>query len=145
MVHQFQVIAEMRENSNISQDLFSLAMGPSLNVHSYSGCIIGGVRFHSLERDFRRTTQNSGVTVIGEGSGGSANNSFYGVLDEVLHVQYPFGRHAWLFKCRWFDTNKNKNHRTHEELGYRTINTSRFWFVEEPRDSRTSSTSRVLP
>ena len=29
-------------------------------------------------------------------------------------------------------TDKNKNHRTHEELGYKSINTSRFWFAEEP-------------
>ena len=132
MVHQFQVIAEMRENSNISQDLFSLAMGPSLNVHSYSGCIIGGVRFHLLERDFRRTTQNSGVMVVGEGNGVDANNNFYGVLDEVLHVQYPFEQHARLFKYRWFDTNKNKKPRMHKELGYKSINTSHFLFAEVP-------------
>ena len=92
-------MAEMRENSNISQDLFSLAMGLSLVVRSYSGCIVNGVRFHMLERDSRRTTQNSGVMVIEKGSGGSVNNSFYGVLGKVLHVQYPFVRHAWLFKC----------------------------------------------
>ena len=92
-------MAEMRDNSNILQNLFSLAMGPSLDVRSYSGSIVGGVRFHTLERDFRRTTQNSGVMVIGEGNEGSANNNFYCVLVEVLHVQYPFVRHAWLFKC----------------------------------------------
>ena len=43
MVHQFQVMVEMRENSNISQDLFSLEIGPSLDACSYSGCIISGV------------------------------------------------------------------------------------------------------
>ena len=26
---------------------------------------------------------------------------------------------------------KNKNHRTNEELGYKSINTSHFWFVEK--------------
>ena len=68
MVHQFQVMAEMRDNSNISRDLFSLETGPSLDVCFYSGCIVGGVRFQTLEHNFRRTTQNSGVMVIGEGS-----------------------------------------------------------------------------
>ena len=38
--------------------------------------------------------------VIGKGSGGGANNNFYGVLDEVLHIQYSFLRRAWLFKCQ---------------------------------------------
>ena len=103
-----------------------------LDVRSYSRCIVGSVRFHMLECDSQHTTQNSWVMVIGEGSGGSANNNFYSVLDEVLHVQYPFGRRAWLFMCRWFDTDKNKSHRTHEELGYKSINTSRFLFAEEP-------------
>ena len=76
-------------------------MEHSLEVCFYSGCIVGGVRFHTLERDSLRTPQTSGVMVVGEGSrGGIADNNFYGVLDEVLHVQYPLGRCAWPFKCR---------------------------------------------
>ncbi|TYK06669.1 gag/pol protein [Cucumis melo var. makuwa] len=97
-----------------------------------SGCIVDGVRFHMIDRDFRRTTQNNGVMVVGESSASeSDNNNFYGVLDQVLSIQYPMGCHVWLFKCRWFNTNKNKNHRTHVELGYKSINTSHFWFPEE--------------
>ena len=38
---------------------------------------------------------------------------------------------VWLFKCRWFDKEKNKNHNTHVELGYKSINTSCFLFHEE--------------
>ena len=114
---------------------FSLAMEPSLEVRSYNGCIVGGVRFHTLKRDSWCTTQNSGVIVVGEGSGGSGggvDNYFYCVLDEVLHAQYPFRRHAWLFKCRWFDTYINKNHRMYHKLGYKSINTFYILFIEEP-------------
>ncbi|TYK11871.1 hypothetical protein E5676_scaffold177G00210 [Cucumis melo var. makuwa] len=104
-----------------------------LEVRSQSGCIIGGIRFHTLEHDYQYTAQNSGVKVVGEGSGGGrADNNFYGVLDEVLHVKYPFGRCAWLSKYKWFNTDNNKNHRTHVELGYKLINTSPFLFAEEP-------------
>ncbi|TYK02142.1 CACTA en-spm transposon protein [Cucumis melo var. makuwa] len=39
-------LAEMRERENISHDSFSLAMGPSLDIWSYGGCIDRGVRFH---------------------------------------------------------------------------------------------------
>ena len=70
--------------------------------------------------------------IVGEGSGGGANNSFYDVLDEVLHFQYPFGQRAWLFKCKLFNTDINKNYSTHVELDYKSINTSRFCFAEEP-------------
>ncbi|KAA0036797.1 acidic leucine-rich nuclear phosphoprotein 32 family member A-like [Cucumis melo var. makuwa] len=61
------------------------------------------------------------------------DNNFYGVLDEVLHVQYPLGRNVWLFKCWWYDTDVNKSQRTtHIEIGYKSLNPSRFWYAEEP-------------
>ncbi|KAA0065670.1 acidic leucine-rich nuclear phosphoprotein 32 family member A-like [Cucumis melo var. makuwa] len=42
------------------------------------------------------------------------------------------GRGVRLFKSRWFGTNKNKNHRTHVKLGYKSINKSNFLFPKEP-------------
>ena len=85
-LHQSQVL-EMCERENLSHDFFSLAMWHSLEVCSYIECIVGRVRFHMVKCDFWCTTQNSGVMVVGEKSnGGSANKSFYGVLDEVLYV-----------------------------------------------------------
>ncbi|TYK18906.1 uncharacterized protein E5676_scaffold204G001200 [Cucumis melo var. makuwa] len=57
-----------------------------------------------IERDYQRTTQNSVVMVIGESdASGSKDNNFYGILDEVLHVQYPMEKSVWLFKCQWTD------------------------------------------
>ncbi|TYJ97551.1 uncharacterized protein E5676_scaffold85G00740 [Cucumis melo var. makuwa] len=90
---------ELRESANLFDDFFSLAMGPSFDVRCYNGCIVSGLRFHTSKLDSRRTTQNSEVMVIGESdASGSGNNNFYGVLNEVLHVQYPLGRNVWLFK-----------------------------------------------
>ncbi|TYK21333.1 uncharacterized protein E5676_scaffold68479G00160 [Cucumis melo var. makuwa] len=84
------------------------------------------------ERDFRRTTQNSGVMVIDESSAsGSGDNNLYGGLYEVLHVQYPMERSVWLFKCRRYNTDNTKSQRAHVGLGYKVINTSHFWFTEE--------------
>ena len=84
----------MRERSNISQDFFSLTIRHSLDVSSYSGFIIGGVRFYTLECDFQCTTQNNEVLVVDEGSGSGVDNNFYSVwmkwctfniyLDDVL-------------------------------------------------------------
>lgn len=70
------------QRENISDDIYSLAMGPTSEVCSYSGCIVNRVQFHTAHRDNRRTTQNSGVYVLGESEGDQFN--FYGVLDEVL-------------------------------------------------------------
>ncbi|KAA0054740.1 CACTA en-spm transposon protein [Cucumis melo var. makuwa] len=61
----FQVqVLELRESANLSDDFFSLAMGQSFDVRCYNGCIVGGVRFHTIELDSRRTTQNSGIMII---------------------------------------------------------------------------------
>ena len=99
-------VLEMHEREKLSHVFFSLTMGPSLEVRCYSGCIIGGVRFHTIEGDFQCTRQNSGVMVVSENSG--SNNNFYDVLDELLFVQYLLGRRVWLLKCRWFDTTTTK-------------------------------------
>ncbi|TYK00367.1 transposon protein, putative, CACTA, En/Spm sub-class [Cucumis melo var. makuwa] len=73
----------------MSHDFFLLTMGPSLNVWCYNGCIVGGMRIYTTQCDSQRTTQNSGVMVIDERSAsGSGGNNFYGVLDEMLDVQY---------------------------------------------------------
>ncbi|KAA0047152.1 hypothetical protein E5676_scaffold109G00260 [Cucumis melo var. makuwa] len=126
-------VFELRNSANLYDDFFSLAMGPLSDVHCYNGCIMGGLRFHTVELDSQRTTQNSGVMVIGESdTSGSGDNNFYDVLDEVLHVQYPLGGNVWLFKCRWYDTDVNKSQKIHVEVGYKYLNTSRFWYMEEP-------------
>ncbi|KAL0559314.1 hypothetical protein IC582_003922 [Cucumis melo] len=125
-------VLQMRERENLFDDLFSVAMGPSSKVRSYSGCIVNGVRFHTVEHDSRRTTQNNGVMIVNKNSGdGSTDNNFYGVVDEVLDFQYVFRRRVWAFKCRWFDTDNKKSNRTRVELGCKSINTSHFWFVDE--------------
>ncbi|KAA0051710.1 CACTA en-spm transposon protein [Cucumis melo var. makuwa] len=56
-------------------------MRPSFDVCYYNGCIVGGLRFHTSELGSRRTTQNSGVMVIGESNAsGSGGNNFYGIM-----------------------------------------------------------------
>ncbi|KAA0045179.1 NBS-LRR type resistance protein [Cucumis melo var. makuwa] len=60
-------------------------MRPSFNIRCYNGCIVSGLGFHTSERDFRRTTQNSEVMVIGESnaSGSGLISSFLSGFDEI--------------------------------------------------------------
>ncbi|TYJ97707.1 gamma-aminobutyrate transaminase POP2 [Cucumis melo var. makuwa] len=75
----------------VNHDSFSLMMEPSIDVRCYNRCIVGGLRFHTSELNSRCTTQNSGLMIFGvRDASGSGDNNFYGVVDEVLHVQYPF-------------------------------------------------------
>ncbi|KAH7864015.1 hypothetical protein Vadar_024658 [Vaccinium darrowii] len=71
---------ELREHKSpkANDELWSLANGPDSIINTYSGCISNGVRFHTIERDNRRTSQNSGVVV--EGDHGGQTIDFYGYL-----------------------------------------------------------------
>ena len=42
--------------------LKELSRGPSSVARRFSGYVINGYRFHTVEREARRKTQNSGVT-----------------------------------------------------------------------------------
>ncbi|KAL6536147.1 hypothetical protein OROHE_012991 [Orobanche hederae] len=51
--------------SDVNESLYSLACAPNRLVRKYTGCIVNGVRFLTIERDVRRKTQNSGIVVEG--------------------------------------------------------------------------------
>ncbi|KAI0528845.1 hypothetical protein KFK09_001388 [Dendrobium nobile] len=81
-------------------------MGPDIRVNVYSGCIVNGVKFLVNQRDIRRVTQNSGVSV--QGSHKDESIDFYGVLTDVVDLSYIDGNHVVLFKCKWFDLEHKK-------------------------------------
>lgn len=74
------------------EDLFSLARGLTQYVMSFSGYIINGYRFHIEEQEKSFITQNSGVVVIGNTGQGDENIDYYGVLTDVLKLQYLVGK-----------------------------------------------------
>ena len=55
-------------------------------VCSYEGYVINGFRFHTKRRQRKRKTQNSGVVVEGKTENGKKD--FYGVLEEVIVLEY---------------------------------------------------------
>lgn len=55
-----------KRSSDVSEELFSFAMGSTVSTFSYIGCVVNGVKFVEYNRDILRKTQNSGVYVPGE-------------------------------------------------------------------------------
>lgn len=90
---------------NVSEDLYSLSCGPDKRLLVYSACNVNGVRYHTLDRERKRRTQNSGIMVKGEKNG--AEILYYGVLKEVLELMYSKNKHGdrsvYLFRCDWYD------------------------------------------
>ncbi|KAL3613403.1 hypothetical protein CASFOL_042666 [Castilleja foliolosa] len=77
------------DRSAINESLYSLACAPSRCIKKFAGCIVNGVRFLTRERDSRRKTQNSGIVV--DGNHGDEMMSFYGVLDDIIQLDYVRG------------------------------------------------------
>ena len=69
----------------------------------YEGYVINGFRFHTKKHQTKRKTQNSGVVVEGETEKGEKN--FYGVLKEIIVLDYDALKdrtspRVVLFKCK---------------------------------------------
>ncbi|PKU70513.1 hypothetical protein MA16_Dca026113 [Dendrobium catenatum] len=99
-----------------------------IHVNVYSGCIVNGVMFLINQRDIRRVTQNSGVSVQGSHKVESIN--FYGVLTDVVNLSYNDGTHVVLFKCKWFDLEYKKPILIDDN--FTSINISKSWFDNDP-------------
>ncbi|KAK0588832.1 hypothetical protein LWI29_006026 [Acer saccharum] len=111
-----------------TNDLYALACGPDNRVESYPGCIVNGVRYNIEERDKRHITQNCGLVVDGEHE--NATVDFYGILKDVIQLNYMFNYRAVLFKCDWFDTNVKK--RIQKDYNYTCIDVSHKWYESDP-------------
>ena len=96
----------IKQSSKAIDELYSLACGLDNRVHTYMGCIVNGVQFHTKDCDDRRITQNSGICVAGEHDGEEVY--FFGVLSNVVVLNYVLGYKFILLKCTWFDTNQKK-------------------------------------
>ena len=67
----------VKKSLEVIDELYSLACGPNNWVHTYTGCIVNEVCFHTKDRDDRHITQNSGICVFAENDGEEVD--FYGV------------------------------------------------------------------
>nr|GMD99064.1 uncharacterized protein LOC109169448 [Ipomoea batatas] len=108
--------------------LYSLACGPQVCSRKYTACIVNGVRFHTKDRDSRHKTQNSGIVV--QGNHGDELIDFYGVLNEVIELEYIKDHRIVLFKCDWFDIGK-RSYIQHDG-SCTSIKISNFWYKNDP-------------
>lgn len=89
-----------RKSLEATDELYSLACGPDSRVIRYSGCIVKGIRFHTKERDENHNTQNSGVVVNGDHEE-NLHFDFFGILTDIIVLNYSGGNRVFLFKCDW--------------------------------------------
>ena len=95
---------------NIHPDIFMLACSPDHRVSKYSSCIVAGVRYSTVERDANKKTQNSGIMLPGVKNDKNTDKSdYYGVLKEIICLQYNNDRSVVLFKGDWYKLGVGSN------------------------------------
>lgn len=128
-------IARLRyvQGEDINDDLFALSCGPELRVRTFSACLVKGVRFHTVDREKNRKTQNSGVMTTG--SHGNEDIEFYGCLKEIIELRYntdlDYHRTVVLFRCDWFNTH-GKKFKMKDDGFLKSINRGSFWYKDDP-------------
>lgn len=111
-----------------TDDLYALSQFPDDRYNSWQSCIVHGVRFRCKERDDKFTTQCSGVCA---GEYQDETMIYYGVLLEVLELDYILGRKVFMFRCKWYNTDaKGKKMLVDHKLT--SIDITSKWYVDEP-------------
>ena len=64
---------------------------------------INGYRFHTETYGQNKATNSSGVCIQGEWDDNSEQHDYYGILQEVIELNYDGGNKVALFRCIWFD------------------------------------------
>lgn len=93
--------------------------------------MVNGYRFHTQSREKDRNTQNSGVVVTGE----HGNNiiDFYGVLKDVMEVEYlGANKKVLIFQCDWFNLGDKTGVQVDKECELTSVNVSTKWYVDQP-------------
>ncbi|KAG8490796.1 hypothetical protein CXB51_014008 [Gossypium anomalum] len=118
---------------NVNDEVKWLSQGPNRVIKRYSAFLINGYRFHTKYRERMRRTQNCGVVVNSSiTSYASARDSnlvegnveYYGLLTDIIELDY-YGR--WkvvLFRCDWADVNTARGIKR-DQFGFTMVNFSR--------------------
>ncbi|XP_057746568.1 uncharacterized protein LOC130965827 [Arachis stenosperma] len=105
---------DFTRNSSVSKKLKWLSRGPNVAARIFSAYVINGYKF--VTEDCERKTQNTGVMVISstvkfrnekDEDPEVENVTYYGVIKDILELDYHGHSKYVLFKCDWFQSKKD--------------------------------------
>jgi hypothetical protein len=108
-----------------------LAKGPMMAAQKYSSYTLNGLKFHTKSYDEGRPVQNSGVAVVAESTSFERGNNdqiivgkkiYYGVIKEILELNYQHKRNVVLFMCDWVDNRVPDKWVKTDQFGATTVN-----------------------
>ena len=112
----------------------TLSWGPLNGYKSWNKCFVNGHKFHTNQWASRQRTDNSGICVKGEVATDGTITDWYGVIKEIVQVQYVYCDHpavsVTLFSCDWFDPSSGT--RYDSEYNVTEVNQSRRYSGYDP-------------
>ena len=107
------------EKKKIFDKVIWLARYPDNEAKQFKHYVINGLKFYTKDSEATRKTQNSGVCVVTEGGA-----TYYGVLIDIIELNY-FNKYRYvLFKCQWIDVISGRGCKQ-DEFGFPLVNFSR--------------------
>ena len=108
------------EREGVSDTLAALVQLPYIYVKRLKHYVINDLKFRSLNDKANRKTQNNGVSVTTDGG-----VMYYGVLSDIIKLNYSDNIKHVLFKCKWVDDQNRRGYRT-DEFGFPMVNFTHF-------------------
>jgi hypothetical protein len=122
-------VEEMSEEA--TDEIKILAKGPMMTAQKYSSYTINGLNFHTKSYDEGRVVQNSGVAVVAESASFERGNNdqiiigknvYYGVIKEILELNYQHKGNVVLFMCDWVDSRVQDKWVKTDQFGATSVN-----------------------
>ena len=126
---------------DISEEIQTLANGPFLAARKCNSYTIDGYNFHTKSYDEGRPTQSSGVALVSQILSPSCEDSenlmvtnkiYYGVITEILELNYNNKGSIVLFKCDWVDNRAQDKWVQVDYLGVTRVNFKHLLKSDEP-------------
>jgi hypothetical protein len=122
-------VEEMCETS--PEEIKILAKAPMTIAYKYSSYNINGLNFHTQSYDQGRSIQNSSVAVVAESASTDRGNNdniiirkktYYGIIKEILELNYHHKGNVVLFKCDWVDNRVQDKWVKTDQFGITSVN-----------------------
>lgn len=113
------------------EEIKILAKGPMLIARKYNSYTINGFKFHTQSYDESRPVQSSGVALLAEttcferGNKDSfitGNKTYYGIIKEIIELDYHHKGYVVVFKCDWVDNRAQDKWVKTDQFGVTTVN-----------------------
>ena len=105
-----------RESTGLTNTLITLSKGSYISINRLKHYVINRLKFRSSNVEGNRKLQNNGVSVVTEGG-----NTYYGVLKDIIELNYSGNIRHVLFKCKWVDDQNRRGYKT-DEFGFPMVN-----------------------